>query len=175
MDMISQLKVSLMNVNGANDSGKQKRIFTYFDSIYSDIIVLVDTRIKNDTKENDFINMTNIYDIYSTYSIGPTTSRGVSILLNKALPIEITKIHKDIKESNYIMLETILYEEPLLITGVYGPNKDDPDFVKMLFELEKSTGIEMKINTGDYNITRHPALDNENYTGNNNKKSQKNA
>ena len=68
--MISQLKVSLMNVNGAND----KRIFTYFDSIYSDIIVLVDTRIKNDTTENDFINMTNIYDIYSTYSTGPTTS-----------------------------------------------------------------------------------------------------
>ena len=80
-----------MNVNGINGMEKQKRVFTYFDSIYSDILILIDTRLRNAEKENDFINKTNIYDIYSTYSTGINTSRGVSILINKALPIEIKK------------------------------------------------------------------------------------
>ena len=173
MDMVSGLKVSLMNVNGINGMEKQKRVFTYFDSIYSDILILIDTRLRNAEKENDFINKTNIYDIYSTYSTGINTSRGVSILINKALPIEIKKIHRDIQDNNYLMLETVLYEKPLLLTGVYGPNTDSPQFIKKIFDMEKATGIELKINSGDYNITRHPCLDNENYTGNNNKKARK--
>ena len=143
MDMISGLKVSLMNVNGINGLEKQKRVFTYFDSIYSDILILIDTRLRNAEKENDFINQTNIYDIYSTYSTGINTSRGVSILINKALPIEIKKIHRDIKDNNYLMLETILYEKPLLLTGVYGPNTDKPQFIKQIFDMEKATGIDL--------------------------------
>ena len=86
---------------------------TYFNSIFSDIIVLIDTRLKENT-EQSLKNTTNAYDIYSTLSIGPTTSRGVSILIKKTLPINIKKIHKDTKDSNYLMIETELYGEPLL-------------------------------------------------------------
>ena len=79
MDLISGLKIDMMNVNGINNPQKQKRCITYFNSIYSDIIVLIDTRLKENT-EQSFKNTTNAYDIYSTLSDGPTTRRGVSIL-----------------------------------------------------------------------------------------------
>ena len=101
---------------------KQKQCITYFNTIHSDIIILVDTRLKENT-EQEFKNRTNKYDIYSTLSNGPTTSRGVSILINKSLPINIKKIDRDEINSNYLILETEIYGEPLLITGVYAPNK----------------------------------------------------
>ena len=172
MDLISGLKIDMMNVNGINKPEKQKKCMTYFNSIFSDIIVLIDTRLKENT-EQSLKNTTNAYDIYSTLSIGPTTSRGVSILIKKTLPINIKRIHKDTKDSNYLMIETELYGEPLLITGIYAPNKDDPAFQKYIFKKMEDTGIKLKIKMGDYNITRHPSLDNENYSRNNNKKARK--
>ena len=172
MDLISGIKIDLMNVNGINNQKKQKQCITYFNTIHSDIIILVDTRLKENT-EQEFKNRTNIYDIYSTLSNGPTTSRGVSILINKSLPINIKKIDRDEINSNYLILETEIYGEPLLITGVYAPNKDEPAFQKFIFNKIAATGIKMKIKAGDYNITRDPKIDNDNYAGNNNKKARK--
>ena len=173
MDLVSGLKVSMMNVNGMNGSQKQKRILTYFDSVYSDIIMLVDTRLRDSKAEDAFINKTKIYDIYSTHSTGPTTSRGLSILINKTLPIIIKKVHQDTIDSNYIMIETELYGEQMLLAGLYGPNSDKPEFIQKIFDMMKATGIKFKIQLGDYNITRHPDIDNDKYSGNNNPRARK--
>ena len=173
MDLVSGLKVSMMNVNGINAPAKQRRFFTYFDAIYSDIIIAIDTRIRDPKTENAFINKSKNYDIYSTYADGPTTKRGVSILINKALPIAVNKIHKDTKNNNYIMLETKLYGTPVLVVGIYGPNEDKPEFIQEVFDKMKEINIDFKIKAGDYNITRHPDLDNEGYTGNNNPRARR--
>ena len=71
------------------------------------------------------------------------------------------------------MIETEIYGIQLLITGVYAPNKDKPEFIEKIFKLTEATGIEARIQLGDYNITRHPGIDNEKYSGNNNPQARK--
>ena len=95
MDIISGLKLSLMNVNGLNSHQKQRNFLTYFKKEYSDIILVSDTRLKTHT-EKQFINKATGYDIYSTLADGLTTKRGVSIMINKNLPLTLFKVNKEL-------------------------------------------------------------------------------
>jgi exonuclease III len=163
---LSAFNISSFNVNGFNDTIKRKEYYTYLNLIEADIVGLVDTRMSADTEGK----LKNEYKNYNSFNvITDNPARGTSILIRKDLPITIHSVHRDNREKNYIMVLVEIYNQKVILTSLYGPTGDRPEFFRHLTDTALNFQADHVVYVGDYNVTLDQALDNENYRGNRNR------
>lgn len=91
------------------------------------------------------------------FANGTSTARGVAILLNKRLDIQIKDVCKDL-EGRYLIVTFMYNDIEIICTGVYAPNSDDPQFFANVFsKAESYQGT--KIYAGDLNTVLNYDLD----------------
>ena len=100
-----------------------------------------------------------------------SNSRGVAILFNNNLEFLVKKVYKDIL-GNYIFVTVTIMDREILIVGLYGPNRDDPEFYAELEERINDVGLENIIIGGGWNLVLDYTLDYYNYKHHNNIKAQ---
>ena len=95
-------------------------------------------------------------------------SRGVAIFIKKDFPAKVLDTFSD-NDGNILALMIELENKQILIQGVYGPNRDEPDFFKNeCFKKLNEWNPHYVIFVGDWNIALEPDIDTLNYQNFNN-------
>uniref|UniRef100_A0AAQ6ACP2 Endonuclease/exonuclease/phosphatase domain-containing protein n=1 Tax=Amphiprion ocellaris TaxID=80972 RepID=A0AAQ6ACP2_AMPOC len=92
------------------------------------------------------------------YSSFTSRSRGVAILINKALPLTEVKVKSD-KLGRYVMISGMLYGDNVSYLNVYAPPVCPPDFHTKVFSLFSDWITESSVIAGDFNCCLNPRLD----------------
>ena len=85
-------------------------------------------------------------------------SRGVAILFKKGVQFVHTRTIQD-PRGRFVILTGKLYNSPVILVNIYGPNWDDPQFFTKIFASLPDVNSHQLIIAGDLNCELHPQLD----------------
>ena len=158
------VRVTTINVRGLRDDVKRREIFMYLKKKEFEIIMLQETHSE---KEDEQIWRSQWgSDIF--FSHGERNARGTATLFSKKLQHEVKKINID-NDGRIVMIDCKINDKELLITNVYAPNKDDPNFFVNMFSMMSNFNTADRIIAGDLNLVLDVKNDACNRKGNNTK------
>jgi hypothetical protein len=134
---LSNLTFSIQNCNSLNIStvsDKQMAKLIAITTLCTDIILLCDIRLNNDTDAISKITKTfkcNSKRNYNFLYNSSTNSRGVGILIACNSPIKVLQEYKDV-ENNILAVLVENETGKFGLCSVYGPNYNDKNFLKIL-------------------------------------------
>ena len=157
----SQIRLISFNANSIGKNPKRSQVFCYLRKKRPDILIVVDTRLSKDVE-----NIVKAeWGGYAEFSSFDSQSRGVAIFVQKNLPIKFLDKFSDLR-GNILSVLVEIQEKIVLIEGIYGPNRDEPDFYSdEAFSRLATWNPHHAIYVGDWNIALDPALDTLNYQG----------
>ena len=161
---ISDFKIGELNVNGLNSKTKQAAMKIHCDSFDVELLVLIDTRINEESARL----LENTWDSrFWIHSLGINTGngvgRGISIGILKNSPIDILE-KNEIKQGNMIMIKFSRDSRTFCLFGLYGPSSADrPGFFERLFFEIASQSCDHIVATGDFNVALNHEMDTANY------------
>lgn len=91
-------------------------------------------------------------------SPGTGKSRGVSILISKAVNFNETQVLTD-SDGRYVIVHGQLLDTPVVLCNIYAPNLDKPEFFHNLSQLLLDLGDDQIILGGDFNQILDQDLD----------------
>ena len=153
-------KLVSVNVRGIRDKNKRKKVFEWAKDKGGDVVLLQETYSSPDIEEI----WKRDWKGEMFFSHGTSHSRGVLMLINPMLNIEIDQVVID-KEGRYIFLKGSLLDSKLLIGNVYCPTRDkvqkQVDFLEKMDEIisDLYASNYSLILGGDFNVILNAALD----------------
>lgn len=140
------MKINSWNVRGINASDKRKRIKRLVDDMKSDIVLLQETKLSQESYEKTLFKWSKWSSFHSP-SIG--ASGGLAVLWNPLL-IQGQLIHQ---HQNWQMVQISNFEISFLIINVYGPNstQDKLKIWDALTQKIQSQQTQLIILGGDFN------------------------
>lgn len=165
--MGEQITIFSQNCQGLSLASKRRDLFHFVKNKKYNIICLQDVHINN--KMEDFVKNEWGYNAYfSSYS---TNSRGVMTLINNNFEQKVEQIKTD-TNGNYLLISITMHEKKITLVNVYGPNQDNPQFYRTLFNKISEFDNDQIIMCGDWNFILNPDIDYENYVHINNPRSR---
>lgn len=142
------------NVRGMGHQIKRGKVFAYLKSLSADIIFLQETHIKQ--TEQRRLRSNWISQVYqSSFS---SKARGVAILFCKSIPFRLSTVSAD-PSGRYILVSGHINSFPITCLNIYGPNFDDPNFFRKVFDLLPDPSSTNIIIGGDFNCYLDAYLD----------------
>ena len=161
-------KVTILSVNaqGLGDKNKRKDVFNYLKDKKASIYFIQDTHFTDIDRKNIYIEFgyTSFFSNYNSYS------RGVAIFIDKRLDFKMNSVYTD-NEGNLIILNCLISNKNITLVNLYGPNKDSPDFYKLLKDKIQEFNNPC-IMAGDFNLVLNPTIDYHDYLHVNNPKAR---
>jgi exonuclease III len=155
----SSLKIRSYNANSVGKNPKRQQVFKFLKEKRHDITIIVDTRFDK-SKENLIKNEWGGDAIFSSKD---SQSRGAAIFFRKGLPVKIIEKFAD-QNGNMVATKVEVYEKTILLTGLYGPNNDDPNFYDQeCFTLMDEVQADFSIYCGDRTLGLDQDRDTYNY------------
>uniref|UniRef100_A0A3P9C723 exodeoxyribonuclease III n=1 Tax=Maylandia zebra TaxID=106582 RepID=A0A3P9C723_9CICH len=154
MDRQTDFKIASWNFKGLNNGIKRKKILTYLKLSRVDIAFIQEMHMcKSEALK---LKCSWVGKVFS--SPGTGKSRGVSVLIHKAVSFTETKVITD-KEGRFILVYGQLLDTPIISCNIYAPNADILAFFhnlsQYLLELE---GAQIVVG-GDFNQILDQDLD----------------
>ena len=160
----SKFRIISFNANSIGKQPKRRQVLLFMRKKSPDILIVVDTRLAKDI-ENAVKAEWGGPSYFSSFN---SQSRGVAIFIKKDLPIKIIDQFSD-KNGNILSILVELEGRQILIQGIYGPNKDEPNFYSDECFLKLNEWCPSHaIFAGDWNIALDPNIDTCNYINYNN-------
>ena len=160
----SSLVIKSFNVNGLGNVKKRNEIFKFMNKKGGDIYVLIDTRFSKQT-ENRIKTEWGSQVFFSSFT---SQSRGVAIFFKRYICVEVLKEKSD-EHGNLLSLLLKFNGETILLSGLYVPNEDNPQFYReQVFELIDVWEPNYAVFTGDWNLVLDQNMDTKNYLHENN-------
>ena len=148
------VRLTSLNVKGANSAVKRKKILMYLKQKNPDLVFLQETHLE---KEDSLLFQRDwVGKVY--YSAGTSSQRGVAILTRKNLNIKILKQQSD-EEGRWIALDAELYGLRCTFMNIYAPTGDSPGFFVDVSNIITQVGNTFIILGGDFNNVRDPRVD----------------
>lgn len=111
------------NVKSLNHPVKRKKVLTYLSKLKVGIAFLQETHLRT----FDHFRLRGGWIGQSFHSNFHSKSRGVAILVNKSIPLVVSKIESD-SSGRYVIVVGRLYNTPVILANVYAPHWDDSSF-----------------------------------------------
>lgn len=147
------LQLISWNVKGLGSAVKRGKVFKHLKSLSADIIFLQETHIKATMQHRLKCNwISQVYQ--STFT---SHACGVAILFRKNIPLQVTSVVTD-HLGRYLIVSGI-NSLPLTLLNVYGPNADEPNFFRKVFNLLPGDNDSNIIIAGDLNCYLDPFWD----------------
>ena len=149
-----------LNVKGIRDRNKREKIFNWCRSKAADIIFLQETFSTPDVEKK----WESLWDGTCIFSHGTNHSKGVLILIDSKLDIEIISTNIDLN-GRYVIINCIIQGQKIVLGNVYFPTRqnetDQVQFLNILSDkLYKDNAGEFSfILGGDFNVIRDKNLD----------------
>ncbi len=141
------LTLSTFNCRGIQDSFKRKKIFHHLRSIGSDIIFLQETH--STSPDEPFWK--SQWGAHAWFNSFASNSRGVAILINNSVSVDVKSIFKD-PNGRFMIMSVILNGHHVILTNIYAPNSDDPQFFLDVFAQLDKFDSSFLIVAGDLNL-----------------------
>lgn len=88
-------------------------------------------------------------------------SKGVSILISKHCPFQVSEVQKDI-QGRYLFIKGTLHGKPITIANIYAPNSQQVPFFHNTFHHLTAFQLGTLIVGGDFNVPLTPFQDTSN-------------
>lgn len=134
------------NVNGLREMFKRRSIFHLLKNTGANVVLLQET---HSTQELEKV-WSNEWGRKIYFSHGNNFSRGVAILFQKGLPVQVEECRTDL-EGRFIVLALKFPDFSFILVNVYGPNWDDPVFYEKLFDVIDKRDNNSVCMAGDFN------------------------
>ena len=159
------MNIGSLNVNGLNAPTKQLALKIHCDAYSLEILVLVDTRLDDDSARILENNWDNRYWIHSLgINTGRGIGRGISIGILKSSPITVLDTN-EVKQGNMFLMQFSKESKNFCLACVYGPSDADrPGFFERLFFEMAAVPCNHKFAVGDFNVALNHDKDTINYT-----------
>lgn len=143
-----------LNCKGLNNPIKCSKVLHYVRHMNAHIIYLQETHLKN--VDIPRLRRGWVGQVFISYF--SSRSRGVAILLHKAIPfVHVKRISDD--TGRFIIVMGQIYDTKVIFANVYGPNWDDEVFFKRFFSTLPDSSQYHLILGGDFNCSLNPCLD----------------
>lgn len=156
VDQVDMSSITLVswNVRGLGHAVKRGEVFAHLKSLGADIMFLQETHIK--ATEQRRLRAIWISQVYQS----PFTSkaRGVAILFRKNIQFQLVSMVTD-PGGRYIMITGNIHSLPVTLLNIYGPNIDEPNYYRKVFDLIPDLSTTNLIMGGDFNCYLDPYLD----------------
>ena len=150
------------NVKGLNILVKWSKIFSHLKSLKPDVILLQETHLNiNSQKRLSCKWIGQIYHSRFNYK-----ARGTAILIRKGIPFEHSEVISD-ANGRYIFVVGKLFNTPVILANIYGPNGDNAQFFLNFFSTLPDLNSYKLILGGDFNCVLHTQLDRSSVRANN--------
>lgn len=147
------ISIASYNVKGLGNELKRRKIFNYLHEKKFDIVLMQETHATG-TQEKFWASEWGGKILYAN---GTSAARWTAILIRKKLENEIKEIHCD-PDGRFLIVVISINDIDFVITNIYAPNFDNPDFFANVFtKTENLCG--RKIIAGDFNTILDPKLD----------------
>lgn len=148
------LQLISWNVKGLGSLVKRGNVFKHLKSLSADIIFLQETHIKTAMQHRLKCNW--VSQIYQS----PFTSHacGVAILFRKNIPFQVTSVNND-PLGRYLLVSGTINLFSLTLLNIYGPNTDETNFFRKVFDLLPDDSDSKILIAGDFNCCLDPFLD----------------
>ena len=156
---MENLNIITLNVKGFQTSKmKRQRLFRWCTEQYKPNVIFFQETHSSQLDEIIWAEEwgRKNYDIY--FAHGDTKSRGVCIIISTNVSKEIHHIER-CPRGRYIVIDITLSGRRMTLCNVYAPNKDDPQFMKDMFEKVDDIPNDDRIIAGDFNAILNENLD----------------
>ena len=143
-----------MNVRGLGECKKRRQIFKYIHDQKIDIAMLQET---HGCKRKHNIWSAE-YGGKIIFADDSTRAKGVVILFNKKLEIDVNKMEIVKDNGRYLMINLLIAGKKFCLINVYAPN-EDPQFFLELFSKIENLNAEHIVLMGDLNVYLNPKED----------------
>ena len=127
-------------------------------------MIIADTRLAKEIENN----VKAEWGGHAFFSSFDSQSRGVATFMQKNLPVKILDTFSDLN-GNILSLLIEIENRSILVEGIYGPNRDEPNFyTNETFKRMNEWNPSYAIYAGDWNIALDPNIDTLNYQTENN-------
>lgn len=148
------LKFYSQNVRGLNNKVKRRAIFKNFRRLQADIICLQETYCT----ENNERFWSSEWGARALYASAESNSKGVAIFFKRNLSCKILRVDRD-PNGRFLIVTVKLSGKEIVISNVYAPNDDKPEFFETLFKhLHLAVSPQWLIG-GDFNLVFDALLD----------------
>lgn len=162
---LSDVNVVSLNVNGLRSADKRRLIFNLLKHQKAHIILLQET---HSTAEDETV-WSNEWGSRIIFNHGSNFSKGVAVLFQKHIPVQIESTRCDL-DGRFLILDLNISDYLLVLVNVYAPNEDLPQFYENLFTVIESRENNSLMLGGDFNTTLDPEMDLYNNLGTNHNK-----
>ena len=143
-----------LNVRGIRDSHKRRKLFIWLRNLNFNIYFLQET---HSTKNDEFL-WKNEWGSTALFTYSSSNSTGCGFLINK-LDGAIEKVCRD-SNGRFLIIQINFKDEIYTMVNIYGPNKDDPNFFKSIFEnIQQNFDNTNIILGGNFNFIQNFSLD----------------
>lgn len=159
---VPKLRLLSFNVRGLRNKTKHKHLFHVFRKKRYDFVMLQEVH----STENDVKIWTSQWGGKCFFSHGSNMSRGVHTLARRDLDFTINSVVKD-EEGRMLILDVTAKENSFVLTNVYAPNEDRPQFFTKVFNEVVACDSPEYIASGDFNLAINNIIDRDNPAANN--------
>ena len=161
----NKITIASLNVRGIRDFKKRKSIFNYLYKNKVDVVLLQETHVDKDI----ITQIATERQGKSIHNMGTSQTAGVAIMVRDKILINENNIYRD-SEGRTIICECKINEDKYILTNVYAPNNDNPEyFLKTIEAIEAFVDYDHVFMGGDFNLVMNPSKDRHNSTNNHNK------
>ena len=134
------------NVRGLGKPTKLNKVLSHLDNLGAQIAFIQETHLN----VSDHTKVRRRWVSQSFHSLFNSKARGVAILIHHSVPFVASNVIAD-RNGRYVIVTGTLYETPLILANVYGPNHDDEQFFVKFFSTLPNIDTHLVIIAGDLN------------------------
>lgn len=153
------VRIHSQNVRGMSDYNVRRKIFMYFKSKKTNILCLQET-FSQPNDEKLWRAEWGSKDVI--FSHGQHNSKGVAIFFSHNFDYQIIDSTKDM-EGRFIICTIKCQQRYFVLSVVYAPNQDSPEFFVSLFKHLREAPFPEWIILGDFNLALDPKIDRKTY------------
>lgn len=151
----NSIKCISLNTKGLNIPEKRSQLLLYIRRLKGDIVLLQETHFRSD----NIPKLTDRYYPTVYHATNPQAkTKGVTILISKNLPLNISDTHID-KDGRYLLIKGIIWNKPITIANIYAPNSAQVTFFREIATTLSAFQSGLLLMGGDFNVPLNPLLD----------------
>lgn len=133
---------------------KRNKVLGHLRKLEAHIVYLQETHLK--VEDHIRLRKNWIGQIY--HSKFQAKARGTAILIHKSIPFICSNVLAD-PNGRFVVVTGKIYNTPLILANIYGPNWDDHHFFRTFFSKLTDIATHSLILGGDWNCWISPTLD----------------
>ena len=158
-----------MNCRGLNGAEKRRDVIKFLRDSEGDIFCLQDIHIQ----ESQQVYFKTLWGGQVVFSSFFNDKRGVCIMFKPHLDVSVIDTIRD-TDGNLLIVKCVLSGKTVVISNVYGPNEDTPNFYTHLGSiLDEFTDEDVLMICGDMNLVMDYGIDTYNYTREHNRNARR--